>query len=304
MSHDSHRESELSGIIGAGESESLEFKSSFNQDVVETAAAFANTRGGRIILGVSDSGVAIGASFGREVLRDFVNRVSNSTQPSVIADRLEREEIWDYPLAALREGLMNAVCHRDYGDLADIQIKIFDDALQIWSPGFLPFGVTLEELHQPTHSSKPRNRLIAQVFYDMGMIEKYGSGTGRVLKVCKAAGLPEPEFGNYSGGFRVLFRSQVSEAGPKVGTPHVTPHVAPHVTPHVNRLIEACEGEMSRPELQRELGLKDRMNFKRVYLAPALDLGLVELTKPDAPRSTAQKYRLTEKGKSLLVDQQ
>lgn len=111
----------------------------------------------------------------------------------------------------------------DYGDLADIQIKFFDDALQIWSPGFLPFGVTIEELHEPTHSSKPRNRLITQTFYDMGMIEQYGRGTGQILNDCKAAGLPEPSFDNFSGGFRVLFKRN------NTSTPHDTPHVTPHV---------------------------------------------------------------------------
>jgi len=53
-----------------------------------------------------------------------------------------RKEIWDYPLIALREAVTNAICHRDYGDVADIQIKIFEDTLQIWSPGFLPFNMT------------------------------------------------------------------------------------------------------------------------------------------------------------------
>lgn len=152
----------------------------------------------------------------------------------------------------------------------------------------MPFGVTLEELYEPPLSSKPRNRLIAQIFYDMGMIEQYGSGTGRVMNACKEANLPAPEFGNYSGGFRILF---------KLGKP-----ATPHVTPNLIKIIKVCEGDMSRTELQKKLGLKGRMNFKRVYLDPALDLELIEMTKPDAPRSTAQKYRLTEKGKALLKD--
>lgn len=120
---------------------------------------------------------------------------------------------------------MNAICHRNYGDLADIQIKIFEDKLQIWSPGFLPFGVTEEELLDPNHSSKPRNRLIAQVFYDMGMIEQYGSGIGRVVDACKDLGLPPPEFDNFSGGFRILFKLR------KGVTPQVTPQVSAVIQP-------------------------------------------------------------------------
>mgnify|MGYP006292643507 CR=1 FL=1 len=77
---------DLESILAEGEGENLEFKLSFNQEVIKTAAAFANTRGGRVVIGLSDSGEAIRASFAREVLRDFVNRISNSTQPSVIPD--------------------------------------------------------------------------------------------------------------------------------------------------------------------------------------------------------------------------
>ena len=75
---------ELKNIIVEGESERLEFMPSFNQDVIETASAFANTRGGRLLIGVSNAGKVLGTSFGAEALRDFVNRISNATEPSVI----------------------------------------------------------------------------------------------------------------------------------------------------------------------------------------------------------------------------
>lgn len=101
----------------------------------------------------------------------------------------------------------NAICHRDYGNVADIQIKIFEDSLQIWSPGFLPFDVTVEDLLSPTHASSPRNKLIAQVFFDMGLIERYGGGIQRILNDCHAAGLPAPMFENTQGGFRILFKA-------------------------------------------------------------------------------------------------
>ena len=66
-------------------------------------------------------------------------------------------------------------------DTADIQIKIFEDSLQVWSPGLLPYNMSVEEVLDPGHSSKPRNKLIAQVFYDLGLIERYGSGIERIL---------------------------------------------------------------------------------------------------------------------------
>ena len=74
------------------------------------------------------------------------------------------------------------------------------------------------------HSSKPRNRLIAQAFYDMGMIEQYGSGIERVINACVKAGLPVPVFENFSGGFQVVFRP-VRQAALPVGE-----HAAAQVT--------------------------------------------------------------------------
>jgi len=124
----------------------------------------------------------------------------------VIAGKPQRDQIWDYPLAALREAVVNAICHRDYGDSADIQIKVFDDSIRIWSPGLLPYGVTLEDLYRRTHASKPRNRLIAQIFYDLEIIERYGSGIQRMIDACKAAGLPEPTLSESTGGFLITFR--------------------------------------------------------------------------------------------------
>jgi predicted HTH transcriptional regulator len=73
-------------IIAGGESETVEFNASFNRDVIETAVAFANTRGGTIIIGVSDDGVVVGPDFGKEALRDCVNRIAVATEPSVIPD--------------------------------------------------------------------------------------------------------------------------------------------------------------------------------------------------------------------------
>ena len=137
----------------------------------------------------------------------------------------QRKEIWDYPLPALREAIINAICHRDYRDVADIQIKIFEDALQVWSPGFLPYNMTVEELLDPDHTSKPRNKLIAQVFYDMGLIERYGSGIRRLLDACREAGLPKPILENFSGGFRIKFM--------------LPEHVTPQVTPQVKALRSA-----------------------------------------------------------------
>lgn len=122
---------------------------------------------------------------------------------------LVREEIWDYPLSAVREALINALIHRDYFKWnVQTQIKIFDDYLWFFNIGGLPEGITLKQLKQP-HSSVPRNPLIVHIFYLSGLIEEVGSGIGRIIQDLKSQGLPEPEFKEEMGGFSVYFRKDI-----------------------------------------------------------------------------------------------
>jgi ATP-dependent DNA helicase RecG len=118
---------------------------------------------------------------------------------------LEREERWEYPLEALREAVTNALCHRDYRDPGNVQVRIFDDRLEVWNPGTLPPELSLEALRR-THRSVPRNRLIAHAFFLIKFIEQWGTGTLRMIEACREAGLPEPEFAERSGAFVVTFR--------------------------------------------------------------------------------------------------
>ncbi|WP_291462282.1 Fic family protein [Desulfobacula sp.] len=79
----------------------------------------------------------------------------------------------------------------------------------------------------------------------------------------------------------------------------LTPQVTPQATPQVEKLVKAITQEMNRVQLMEALSLKDRKYFSTAYLQPALKAGLVEMTIPKKPRSSNQKYRLTNKG-SLL----
>jgi ATP-dependent DNA helicase RecG len=123
--------------------------------------------------------------------------------------KAKRDEIWEYPLEAVREVVTNAICHRDYSSPAQTQIKIFDNRLVVWNPGGLPIGMTIDKLMDPNHSSIPRNKLIAMLFYDVGLIENYGSGIKKILKECDRLGFPAPEFEETQGGFQVIFRKDI-----------------------------------------------------------------------------------------------
>ena len=136
---------------------------------------------------------------------DFIQK--NINVEFVMTGKPEREQVWDYPLEALREALINAVCHRDYTILSNIEIRIYDDKLIIWSPGNLPFGITLDELYNP-HSSALRNKGLAEVFYDIELIEQWGSGIEKMQQYCLDAELPEPVFEEHQG-FHVVFLKDI-----------------------------------------------------------------------------------------------
>jgi ATP-dependent DNA helicase RecG len=96
----------------------------------------------------------------------------------------------------------------------------------------------------------------------------------------------------------MTFKPSVEKAEDQVAG-EVTREVTGEVTGEVRKLLAVCSGAMSRAQLQKKLDLKAEENFRALYLTPALETGLIEMTIPDKPRSSKQKYRLTEKGRTL-----
>jgi len=137
-------------------------------------------------------------------VEETMNAIKKHLSKRFVIKETRREEVWEYPLTALREAVINAVIHRDYRRPEEIQIKIYDDHLSIWNPGELPYDLTVEDLYRE-HHSHPRNRLIAEVFYLAGYIEKWGSGTLRILEAAKNEGLLKVTFSITGEGFKVEF---------------------------------------------------------------------------------------------------
>ena len=104
----------------------------------------------------------------------------------------------EIPLFAVEEAIVNALSHRSYNDTSGVQVMVFIDRVEIWNSGSLPSQLTIADLKKP-HRSFPGNPLIAEVFYLANYIQKVGSGTIEMVKQCKQAGLPEPEFVNNRG---------------------------------------------------------------------------------------------------------
>jgi len=77
---------QLQSLITQGEGQTVEFKSSFQKEVIETVVAFANAQGGKILIGVSDEGKIIGVELQKEILQGWINQIKTTTQPSIIVD--------------------------------------------------------------------------------------------------------------------------------------------------------------------------------------------------------------------------
>jgi ATP-dependent DNA helicase RecG len=150
---------------------------------------------------------------------------------------LERVEETEYPVAAVREALVNAVAHRDYQIRGDeIRVLLFSDRITFYSPGRLPGHVTVENLVNERFS---RNEIVVQVLSDMGFIERLGYGIDRMIQLMKRAGLPPPQFEETAAGFQVTLYG------------------------HAGRLID------DEPDARRwgHLGLNERQELALAYLA-------------------------------------
>jgi ATP-dependent DNA helicase RecG len=116
---------------------------------------------------------------------------------------LHRKEPLEYPEPALREAILNAIIHKDHSSTY-IFLRVYPDKLTLFNPGPFPEGYDIERLKRE-HSSKPRNRHIADVFFKAGLIEAWGRGITRIIEYCVAAGLPEPIIQEQEGGVHVTF---------------------------------------------------------------------------------------------------
>jgi len=126
------------------------------------------------------------------ILENTQNFILNHINLSAKIEGLYRTDNYEIPLIALREALINALIHRDYANFGrDIKMGVYDDIVNIVSPGALPNIVTIEDILRGR--SEIRNKVIANVFKELGLIEQWGSGINRIMLACKKAGLDQPK---------------------------------------------------------------------------------------------------------------
>lgn len=236
---------------------------------------------------------------------------------SATINRLERDEQLEIPYKAIREAVINSLCHRSYRVAGgSVAIAIYDDRVEIDNPGSFPFGWNITRI-KSEHGSKPRNPLIADTLYIRKILESWGRGIKLIMDECQQQGLADPEFKITPDEVKlILWRPESNKpteqpteqpadqpteqpADQPTDQPAEQPTEQP--TEQVLSLIKYIgEETLSTKALMDGLSLKGRSYFLKAYLHPALESGLIERTHPEQANHPEQKYRLTGKGRKLL----
>jgi predicted HTH transcriptional regulator len=214
-------------------------------------------------------------------------------------------ETYEIPRDAVAEAIVNAIAHRDYSSTASVQVMLFSDRLEVWNPGELPPSLTIESLRRP-HASVPHNPLIAEPLFLTRLVERAGTGILDMLALCKDAGLKSPEFRQDAGSFvQTLWRPPIagSISEQAAATDHATAHVGTKLalSRHQVDILSKCLKDSDLKILMTIADRTDRTKFRHQVLNPLIDAGLVEMTIPDKPTSSNQRYRTTEKGRTWLA---
>lgn len=223
-----------------------------------------------------------------EEVPKFIRR--NTRMAAEIKD-IKRKDIPEYPAVAVREALLNALMHADYACRGSrILVAVFADRLDITNPGMLPLGMTLEDLKNGV--SSVRNKTISRIFAELGWVEQWGSGYKRIVEACEKEGYPIPKWEEFGCAVRITFY-------PHPATKALSAKPAPSrhqvgtksgLSDEEQKLLKFCKSARGLQEMMSLLGWKDRTKFRNKFIRPLIEKGLLEMTIPDKPQSSKQKY--------------
>lgn len=228
--------------------------------------------------------IEIGEGYIRKNIKWPVNFKSGS---------MERVEIPEIPIEAIREALINSIIHRDFKNPKSNEIAIYKDRVEIFNPGEFPEGYTPEDFIEGKEGSMPRNPLIANTLYLSKDIEKWGSGFKRIYEECQKENV-KVEFKIKKNGFSVIFYRKTDEElydltqNEEKKTYEKTYEKTYDKTEE--KILQFCTEEKTAKEIAEYCGYKSVDRFKRNYLKPLVDNGKIKMTLPDKPKSKNQKY--------------
>ena len=209
-------------------------------------------------------------------IEEAVDFVLRNIRLGATIDGLVRKEKYELPPEAIREMIINAHCHRNLLDESCIQVAVYDDRLEVTSPGGLYNGLTYEEVMNG--HSKIRNKGIANIFSQMGFVEAWGSGIKRILSAAEEYGLPKPRFREFDNMFRVeLFRNnsmamtekkdgEDSEKGRRKGGEDSEKNQIYELTDTQRKMVELLriDKQLSAKKIAEQLGLGSRSIEKNI----------------------------------------
>lgn len=199
----------------------------------------------------------------------FIGR--NTRQSVHITGTPRHHTASEYPEVAVRESIINAICHRDYTSTATTQIRIYGHRLEVWNPGNLPPDLTIADLYSD-YPSKPRNPLLKETLARVDIGERWGTGTTRIIEACALMGTVQPEFLQEQGLFKVRLaglhqRIYESIAGLSERPRQAVAHVLQHGS--INTGTYARMNEVSERTARSELtGLTELQIFVRAGSGP------------------------------------
>jgi predicted HTH transcriptional regulator len=192
---------------------------------------------------------------------------------------------YELPESAVAEAIANAVAHRDYTSNASVQVMLFRDRVEIWNPGRLPDGFTVQKLRE-MHSSEPTNPVIAHPLFLAGYIEHLGTGTTDLIAACEQYGLQTPEFHQAEDFRTIIFRkAKVSDLDEKVTEFSQKSNRAEQksnratLTAKQRKVLEFCD-EMPRTaqEILEMVGVKYQTKTVHQYTTKLVMMGMLRPT--------------------------
>ena len=235
--------------------------------------------------------------------------------------RLVREDELEIPYDALRESVVNSLCHMNWGyEAVTVGIAVYDDRIEIENAGRFPVRISPDALMQKEeehgeNTSLPPNPVIANIMYLGGLVEHWGRGLSMMAKECDRVGLSAPKFYQNGTIVKIIFARpkdidkdtvEVIDSTSKRTVELQQEHSGSTVEVQLNKIIRLVntigEDWLASYELREIMSFKSKTTFRQNYLNPAVKLGYVRLKYPESPNVPNQRYGLTLKGKALYYE--
>ena len=180
----------------------------------------------------------------------------------------------ELPAQAVREAIVNAVVHRDYTSTGSVQVMLFKDRLEVWNPGKLPQGLTVDKLKN-LHRSRPVNPTLANPVYLTGYIEQMGTGTTDIIERCEKHGLRTPEFIQDEDFTTIMWRPALMDEELEVESkdntgivPQDVPQDVPRDVPQAIAALIKNNPKITREDIALQLGLSVKTIGRHIAKLP------------------------------------